>query len=302
MALTHIDNLPNELLCKIWSRLTPDDQVMLKATKNMYNKELKRLGIDFSNFIRCFTKIAAATDAPAKTTDAPAETTDAPAKTTDAPAKTTDAPAETKITFYNDKYTADTHTPFMYITFNNGYITFDVILPDSLDTFKNTLAHKLELKWFNPDKEDCFSLKIFHQGCEQIANDTLDSKVPPETTIYKFIVADEFYHVDETTAELVKSTYKPDELVNYNGPCTGYPYVIKKKRDYYLRKWCAKSIDIETNITPGDAPKLHVLHEIALIFYRFKNGIWSSKVSDEKLKTALKTFTDTLNGGVMRSI
>ena len=292
MAPTHIDNLPNELLCKIWSRLTPDDQVMLKATKNMYNKELKRLGIDFSNFITCFTTIATAA----------AETTDAPAETTDAPAKTTDAPAETKITFYNDKYKAD--TPFMYITFNKEYITFDVILPDSLDTFKNTLAHKLELKWFNPDKEDCFSLKIFHQGCEQIANfGGLGIKPSPENTIYKFIVADEFYHVDETTAELVKSTYKPDELVNYNGPCTGYPYVIKKKRDYYLRKWCAKSIDIETNITPGDAPKLHVLHEIALIFYRFKNGIWSSKVSDEKFNTeALKTFTENLNGGVMRSI
>ena len=267
MAPTDIDNLPNELLCKIWSGLNPTDQVMLKATKQMYNEELKSLGIDFSKFITCFKKIAAEV-APAKGTE---------------------------ITFYNDKYKAKDHTPFMYITFNDGYITFDVILPDSLDTFKNTLAHKLELKWFNPDKEDCFSLKIFHQGCEQIANfGGLGIKPSPENTIYKFIVADEFYHVDETTAELVKSTYKPDELVNYNGPCTGYPYVIKKKRDYYLRKWCAKSIDIETNITPGDAPKLHVLHEIALIFYRFKNGIWSSKVSDEKFNTeALKTFTET---------
>ena len=274
MARTDIDNLPNELLGKIWSGLNPTDQVMLKATKKMYNDELKSLGIDFSKFITCFTTIAAEV-APAKGTE---------------------------ITFYNDKYKAD--TPFMYITFNKEYITFDVILPDSLDTFKNTLAHKLELKWFNPDKEDCFSLKIFHQGCEQIANfGGLGIKPSPENTIYKFIVADEFYHVDETTAELVKSTYKPDELVNYNGPCTGYPYVIKKKRDYYLRKWCAKSIDIETNITPGDAPKLHVLHEIALIFYRFKNGIWSSKVSDEKFNTeALKTFTENLNGGVMRSI
>ena len=266
MAPTDIDDLPNELLCKIWSRLTPTDQVMLKATKQMYNEELKNLGIDFSNFITYFTTIAAA---------AAAETTE--------------------ITFYNDKYKAKDHTPFMYITFNKEYITFDVILPDSLDTFKNTLAHKLELKWFNPDKEDCFSLKIFHQGCEQIANANLDSKVPPETTIYKFIVDNnKFYHVDETTAELVKSIYeldKPDELVNYKGPCTGYPYLIKKNDVYYLRKWCATSINIETNAPP----KLHVLHEIALIFYRFKNGTWiSNVVADEKLKTALKTFTDNL--------